>query len=123
MKYLLALFVTGVLSLSLVGCSSSQHKSEQPSPSITVTISPTDESPIDQLAIDVIHEQAPDLINISDFQLIQLIHAACNDFTQGDSFDEALADGMQAGFSAEDTGVLIGVGIGAFCPEYKSFLN
>jgi hypothetical protein len=52
-------------------------------------------------------------------ELREVVQATCTAFDSGATFEEAVDAGVSAGWTQGDIGYLIGVGVGAYCPEHS----
>jgi hypothetical protein len=61
----------------------------------------------------------------SDQAMIELAHSVCKDFSNGFTFEKTLADVKTATSQLADTSIakIMGVGTGAYCPQYKSIFD
>lgn len=72
--------------------------------------------------LSTVRENIPGLEEVADADLTELAQNVCDTFD-----DRGFAEGMpllveqvtQAGFTAEDAGVIAGSAVGAYCPEYS----
>lgn len=70
--------------------------------------------------LDTIHQTQPSTQNYDDDAVVGVAKLACDVFDEGGTSDDLLSAVLQTDFGVEDAGVIIGAGVGAFCPEHTS---
>lgn len=82
----------------------------------------------DSQYLAAINSSSSDFAGIPDADLIELGHAACDDFAAGDSLNQVASDyngainkiGPNSGITIADGGILAGAGVNAYCPQYDN---
>lgn len=73
----------------------------------------------EQVYLDVLREEYPDLYGMSDAELIQGGKQTCEYLEELDlDFDRFIDNAVVGGVDAEFAGAMLGVAIPAFCPQY-----
>lgn len=118
MKILLFLFAILVMVGVISGCSS--HTTTG---TVAITAPTTSlYSHVDSSVILALHKDTA-FNAYTDAQLLNLAHAACADLVQGYSLTQTVYDGVSTGLPASDTGYLIGVAMGAYCPQFEYLIT
>jgi hypothetical protein len=78
---------------------------------------------MDQLYLSTVREGAPSFADIDDATLIEFGQSVCTGFDNGATFTELALMGLDSGLDNADLGYTMGVGVGAYCPEYSDQLS
>lgn len=109
--------VTALLMLTtLVGCTDTSGVP------IAQTSSPTPPPTRNQRMMSVFDELATNPGAWTTDEIVTAAHGVCTDFTGGDNFYQVVIDATDAGFNADDAGVLIGAAVGVYCPQYHGLI-
>lgn len=99
---------------TLVGCSSEPEEFEwstTPTPQAKTT---------DERFLDTVHSTRPSTLQYDDDAVIDVAHLACDVFDDGGTTEDLLDAVLQTGVDVQDAGVIVGAGVGAYCPEHNS---
>lgn len=124
----LAITTTAVLAIGTLGACSSVSDTATPTPTVTVTATPTPVAPLDReapsgytaeaLYVETYEAEFGSIDSTSEGILIDLGYEVCRSFDSGMTFWEIGQTGIDAGMDEYETGFIIGIAAGAFCPEY-----
>lgn len=111
MNFLLALLFT-----VLVACSQPVEKFEytEPTPEVTETI--------DDLYLEVIREEYPELNDVPDVTLVTVAESTCLLLDSGGTLNDVFRTGQDSGLDPEMNGFITGAAIFAYCPQHKELL-
>jgi hypothetical protein len=130
---LIALLAIGILA----GCGQDDSSDPEPEEATEVTEitevtevvdrDPAPSAPGSDLSrseiIDIMRDQAPFYIGVSDSTISDLAESACLLWDSGGSVEEVITVGMGEGISPEVSGVLVAAAVASWCPEYAPLVD
>jgi hypothetical protein len=76
----------------------------------------------DTAYVDVVTQEAPSLERLSDEELIAIAANVCNNFDGGATWDGNLAQGVDAGFTADESEVLAVYAVLSYCGDHRTLV-
>lgn len=73
--------------------------------------------------VEVIQEEISGTSAVDDEDIVDLGKSICTALDSGSSLLVVIGNGLDAGFTPEESGFITGASIGAFCPEYEDLVD
>jgi hypothetical protein len=112
-----------IAALALIGTACDNEADSVDTTTPSEHASGLDSDTMDQLYLSTVREGAPSFADIDDATLIEFGQSVCTGFDNGATFTELALMGLDSGLDNIDLGYTMGVGVGAYCPEYSDQLN